>query len=132
MWTGVLSTVYSFSFQFRFFRLFATRWQLLFIVIIIIIELILFYYYYYYCYYFHNNVRWQLQKQEGDLTKTAEALVAAAFVRGTADNTSAIICALNQVECAEEGIDLSTAVCPVIPPSLRPLSTKLNRSSLRL
>ena len=122
----MLSTVYFFTFQFRFFRLFATRWQSLFIIIIII-ELILFNYDY-----FHKYIRWQLQKQEGDLTKTAEALVAAAFVRGTADNTSAIICALNQVECSEEGIDLSTAVCPVIPPSLRPLSTKLNRSSLRL
>lgn len=78
-----------------------------------------------------NFVRWQLQKQEGDLTKTAEALVAAAFIRGTADNTSAVICALNQLESSSAPVDLSTSVCPVIPPSLRPHG-KLNRSSIRI
>ena len=78
-----------------------------------------------------NFVRWQLQEQDGDLTKTAEALVAAAFTRGTADNTSAVICALNQVESSLPRVDLSTSVCPVIPPSLRP-NGKLNRSSIRI
>lgn len=66
-----------------------------------------------------NFVRWQLKKQEGDLTKTSEALLSAAFVRGTSDNTSAIIVAFNQKESAEERRDLATSVCPIVPPNAK-------------
>jgi serine/threonine protein phosphatase PrpC len=64
-----------------------------------------------------NFVRWQLGRQGGDLEKTAEALVEAAFNRGTADNTSVIICAFNQTEnpSSPRGKE-SEAMCPIIRP----------------
>jgi serine/threonine protein phosphatase PrpC len=77
-----------------------------------------------------NYVRWQLKQQGGDLTKTAEALLSAAFLRGTADNTSAVIVAFNQTDTAEERVDLSTSVCPIMPPASK--LAKINRPYIRL
>ena len=77
-----------------------------------------------------NYVRWQLKQQGGDLTKTAEALLSAAFLRGTADNTSAVIVAFNQTDTSEERVDLSTSVCPIMPPASK--LAKINRPYIRL
>lgn len=77
-----------------------------------------------------NYVRWQLRQQGGDLTKTAEALLAAAFLRGTADNTSAVIIAFNQTDTVEERVDVSTSVCPIMPPASK--IAKINRPYIRL
>ena len=66
-----------------------------------------------------NYVRWQLKQQGGDITRTAEALVSAAFARGTADNTSVVIVAFNQLDTSDRRIDVSgsVSVCPVISPN---------------
>ena len=79
-----------------------------------------------------NYVRWQLKQQAGDLTKTAEALVSAAFARGTADNTSVVIVAFNQLDLIDKRIDVSgsVSVCPVISPTSK--SSKSPKVFIRL